>query len=303
MKIALRMSVTVLVLILALNLAGLTGANHEPLYKAGIDNLAPGQWEAHYVWLRSDHFNLLGEVWWRFVIVESSGTVDVFFLDWEGLQAFREGDTFEPLTQPLADVKSGYGWKSGLNSELPYFLVFENPGRAKVVIVWAIFTELDWRRWQGQPPGPTLDLTPVTTSPALEYDDTWALTFEEPGFYVIHTRPHLDTTGIVEVEPSLAPGPPVDVQIRNTGFHPEVIRIPAGTTVRWTNSDEVVSTVHVEFFPEGFPERAPPRPMTFWFLLPAALAAGGALALLRLSLKRPPSDSMRLNPSPPGPRN
>jgi hypothetical protein len=264
-------------------------ANHEPIYKSGIDTLYPDNWEAHFVWLRSPYFNFLGEVWWRLVVLDEFGTVDVLFLDWEGFQAFRDGEPFEALVDPLQGVRTGSGWKSGLDGDLPYFLVLLNPGRSRVQVIWAIFAELDYRRWQGQEPGPTLDLDPVISSPPLQSQESWETTFEEPGFYISHTRPFLDNTGFIEVVPSPAPGPPVDIGIRYLGFHPEVIRVAVGTTVRWTNLDTHESTVEVGILPEGVIFYVPPSQPAFrWVLLPAAVAVGGALALLRLFRRKPP---------------
>lgn len=283
-------------------LAPVTGvsANHEPIYKAGLDTLNPGEWEAHFVWLRSPHFNFIGEVWWRVLVVEGAGTVDVLFVDWAGFQTLQGGEDIQPLVQPLSSVASGYGWKSGLTHELPYFLVIQNPGSSRVQVMWAIFTELDYRRWQGQEPGPTLTLVPMASSPPLGPDDSWEMTFSAEGLYVVHTEPIIDNTGIVEVTSSLAPGPAVDVTIRDLGFHPEVIRIPAGTTVRWTNLDDFESTLHLGSFDEELPRTTPNyRSPVWWLLLPLSIGAVVALTLSSIMRRKPREDPPLLQSTAP----
>ncbi len=262
-------------------------ANHEPIYKTGLDTLNPGSWEAHFVWLRSEYFNFLGEVWWRVLVLEGKGTVNAMFLNWAGFRAFHEGEPFEPLLEPQYVSGTGYGWKSQLTSDLPYFLVIENPGRSRVQVMWAIFAELDFRRWQGQEPGPTLELDPAGRSPLLTRDAGWEKRFHEPGLYVAHTEPFVDNTGLIEVVPSAAPGPAVDVTIQELGFHPEVLRIPAGTTVRWTNQDDHESTITVGLVAEALAPASPPRPGLAWALLPAATAGAAAVSLVRLFGRRP----------------
>lgn len=266
-------------------------ANHEPIYKTGVDTLNPGSWEAHFVWLRSDYFNFLGEVWWRVLVVGEGGTVNAMFLDWAGFRAFHEGAPFEPLVEPQYVAETGYGWKSKLSHELPYFLVIQNPGRSRVQVLWAIFAELDYRRWQGQEPGPTLELDPAGRSPLLTQSVGWEKTFHEPGLYVAYTEPYVDNTGLIEVAPADAPGPAVDVAIQELGFHPEVIRIPAGTTIRWTNQDEHESIIAVGLVTETLASTPPARPALGWALLPAGVAVAAVVAFAWLRSPRPPREA------------
>ncbi|MDX1534508.1 MAG: hypothetical protein R3291_02690, partial [Thermoplasmata archaeon] len=179
--------------------AAVASANHEPLYKAGIDRLGPGEWEAHFIWLRSPYFNFLGEVWWKFTVAEPAGRADALFLDWTAFRAYRDGEPYDVLVEPLERVDRGYAFRSGLTTELPYFLVFRNPGTAPVTVVWAAFAELDWRRWQDQPPGPIINWVPLARSPTLSPGDTWETALDQPGFYFMTTTPHIDTNGIIEV--------------------------------------------------------------------------------------------------------
>jgi|GEM_PF-6702745 len=67
------------------------------------------------------------------------------------------------------------------------------------------------------------------------------------------------------------------------GFHPEVLRVPAGTTVNWTNLDGMEHSVQLGMLDGGFV--LPPSPaltLTWWpWVAPPAAAAILLLLLLR----------------------
>lgn len=255
-------------------------ASHEPLYKAGIDRLRPGEWEAHFVWLRSPHFNFLGEVWWRFEVQGGRGEVDALFLDWTAFQAFRDGEPHDYLVEPLEQVNRGYAFRSGLTSDLPYFLVLQNRGGGGVNVAWAIFAELDWRRWQGQEPGPTLRWSHTASSPNLASGESWGMALVTPGFYLMTTRPHIDTTGIIEVTSAAAPAPRVEVALRDNGLHPEILKVPAGTPLQWTNHDDWNITVDLGPLHEGLDARSSPLPDESSPWLPPLLTAAVTASIL-----------------------
>ncbi len=275
----------VIVLLLTLLLVGpaaFVSANHEPLYKAGVDRLNPGEWEAHFVWLRSPYFNFLGEVWWKFVVVDGPGTADALFMDWDAFRAYRDGQPYEVLVEPQKRVDRGYAFRSGLTNDLPYFLVFRNDGAAPVTIVWAVFAELDWRRWQDQEPGPIIKWVPLARSPTMSPGDTWETALDQPGFYFMMTRPHIDTTGIIEVIPAPGPGPDVEIVLRDNGLHPEILRVQAATVLRWTNNDAQNTTVNVGTLDEGL-EAVSPRPVTdIWWIPVLIMAVSSAFFLVTL---------------------
>lgn len=274
----------VALLLLGITLAALSSgqAAHRPLYKAGYDVIPEDAWEAHFVWLRSDYFNFVGQVWWQ-VYVQTGGEVDILFFDLEGFARFRDGLLASPLIPPQTAAPSGSQWISQLTGDLPYFLVLRNDGPAGAEVEWTIYAEVDWRRWQGQPPGPTLELRIVERSPPLYRNDSWERTFDEPAVFVYNCQPHLDMTAILEVVDSGEPAGLVDVEIRDMGFHPEAIRVPIGTTVRWTNWDGLDHSVELRALDGGF--QVPPRPfeMPLWGFagIAAAAAVAGILHLFR----------------------
>lgn len=255
-------------------------AAHKPFYKSSIDDLAPGTWEAHFVWLRSDYFNYMGEVWWQ-VSVNGSGVVDILFLDLESFYSFRDGGPYRTLLSPLESVSSGSQYISQLTSDLPYFLILRNPGNTMVQANWTIFAEVDWRRWQGEPPGPTINLTWGQSSPLLGQGGSWETTFTKPETYIYHCEPHFDMTAILEVIQANATPSRVEVKIYGMGFHPEVLRVPVGTTVNWTNLDSMEHSVHLGILEGGFimPER--PWQLEWWWSLLVVPAAIGALLVFR----------------------
>ncbi|HYY47965.1 MAG TPA: hypothetical protein VFA17_04705 [Thermoplasmata archaeon] len=271
-----------LLILLLLASAVPASASHKPLYKGSADSLNPGSWEAHFVWLRSDFFTYTGDIWWE-VYVDPPGRVDVLFFDLAGFEAFRDGQGSEPLLDPLLSVPDGTQRMAGLTGDLPYFLVLRNSGPANVQVTWSIYADIDWRRWQGQPPGPDWNLTIAAASPPLNGSDSWERTFEAPAVYVYHCLPHVDMTGIVEVVPSDGSSRTVNVTIRHMDFHPEVLRIPAGTTVRWTNLDNLTHSVNLGVIPGGFVR---PASSTLGKILPfvsiAAVVPAVAISLLVL---------------------
>ncbi len=222
---------------------------HKPIYKWSVDEIEPDGWEAHFVWLRSPHFNYAGKVYWEFST--RGGSVDVLFLDWEGYQNFRNGTEFQTLVDSLETVTEGSQGVSGLNGDLPYFLVIRNPSPIRVTAEWKIYADIDWRRWEGQTPGPMLNLTFEKGSPLLAQGESWETTFSNSGFYRYYCGPHADMTALIEVTPSGVPGPRVEVAIREFGFHPEIIHIAQGTTINWTNHDGIEHSVQIELLPEG----------------------------------------------------
>lgn len=230
-----RWAVLSAILLLLTVSAAPAAANHEPLYKQGLDRLPPGAWEAHFVWLRNPVFNFLGEVWWRFKVLDGQG-VDVLFLEWDEFQNFRDGLRYAALTPPLGAVREGAQWADELTDERPYVLLFRNPGAGDVVVLWQIMAELDWRRWQSQPPGPVLDLTLHRVSPTLDPGANWTLSLPHRGLYLVRGQSHVDMTSLVEVVGQGVPES-LAVTVRDQGFHPEIVRVPAGSSLQWTNLD------------------------------------------------------------------
>lgn len=267
--------------------AGFALGAHKPHYKGSVDILEPGSWAAHFVWLRNPYFTYDGKVEWEYR-VEGEGTVDAVFLDWAGFQAFREGQAYAPLVAEQRNQAAGVAGISGLTPDLPYFLVLRNPGSGVITVRWQIFAEIDWRRWQGQEPGPTLELTKVDGSPLLSRGESWSMAFTEPGFYIYDCWPHADMTALVEVVPAEEAGPTQDVDVRSYGFHPEVLRVPQGTVFHWTNLDGVEHSIQVYLLPEGLPEepeaRSPASALP-WVLGVGAAVAGAALVTILALLR------------------
>jgi len=144
-----------------------------------------------------------------------------------------------------------------------------------------IFAEIDWRRWQGEPPGPAWDLPIHQASPPMDRLDFWETTFTEPAVYVYYCYPHHDMTGIVEVVESNETPSRVSVTIDKMGFHPEVIRVPVGTTVNWTNLENLTHSVNLGFVAGGLviPQGSTSFP-TLAVVLAIAAAVVGAVGLL-----------------------
>lgn len=266
-------------------------AAHKPHYKGSVDHLAPGGWEAHMVWLRNPHFNYGGKVEWEFR-VQGEGTVDVLFVDWAGFQAFRAGRSVEPLLPAQEGQSEGVEGLSGLTPDLPYFLILRNPGDASVAVRWELFAEIDWRRWQGQEPGPTLNLEPVASSPLLAQGESWETVLTEPGFYYYECFPHADMTALLEVVPGTDPDGHRILEVRDYGFHPEVLTVAQGTTLRWTNVDGVAHSVQLSALPDGLPEatdgNGPAGGLSY--VLPGAAAAAAAAAATIWILRRRRTD-------------
>lgn len=276
----LMLAISLLVSVLAVTLSS-QGA-HKPFYKFSSDELVSGEWEAHFVWLRSPHFNYVGSVYWELEVV-GEGTVDVFFLEWAEFQKFIEGQTFRTLIDPLRSVGSGAQRVDYLDPDSPYFLIIQNQGLTALQVTWVIYADIDWRRWQGQDPGPTFNVVPVDESPMLALDESWTMTFDEPGYYRYYCFPHAEMTGLVEVVASASPEDAWEVAIRDFGFHPEVIRLAQGTSIRWTNLDGVEHSVRVEVLPDGISGVAPEgslHPLQIWW--PLALVPLAGLAALYL---------------------
>jgi plastocyanin len=265
---------------------GVTRGAHKPHYKGSIDTLDPGTWEAHFVWLRSDYFNYMGVVWWE-IYVEAPGRVDVHFFDLPNFAAFRDGISSRPLLNPLLAVSDGAQSISKLTGDLPYFLVIRNTGTTTVRVTWTIFADIDWRRWQGEPPGPEWNLTITDASPALDRGGSWETTFTEPAVYIYHCQPHPHMTGIVEVVESTDSSNQVDVTIDEMGFHPEIIRVPVGTTVNWTNLDSWTHSVNLGLIEGGFvtPQGSTPVP-PLWEVVAVVAVLAGAIGLVLLRRKR-----------------
>lgn len=220
-------------------------ASHEPLYKAGTDVLEPGRWEAHFVWLQDANFNFMGEVWWRFKVL-GAGAVDVLFLDWSQFQRFRDDAPYETVVEPLRSAPFGAQWSDGLTHELPYVLVFRHAAsEGRVTVLWQIMAEIDWRRWQGKPSGPALDLHLVHESPVVEPGGSWEMRFPSVGLYLYRARPLADMTALLEVVGGDGAPPLQEVRIENFGFRPEILRVTRGSVVRWTNHDPVPHVVEV----------------------------------------------------------
>lgn len=256
-------------------------AAHKPHFKSSLDGIPAGSWEAHIVWLRSPNFNYLGKVWWEFR-VEGAGSVDTLFLSWDGYQSLRDGGNPTPLVQPMEGVQFGSQDVSGLGGERPYFLVFRNPGSDPVLVKWQIFADIDWRRWQGQEPGPAFNGVPMGGSPLMSIGESWEMAFSTPGIYRYYCDPHDDMTALVEVVSAQAAGETVQVEMREYGFHPEVLRISQGTIIVWTQMDSVQHSVQIELLPEGIPpEEQTPSPgpslLDWWPLIVTPLVVGGAL--------------------------
>ena len=90
----------------------------------------------------------------------------------------------------------------------------------------------------------------------LQPGDTSTLTFDEPGTFPFACQIHPEMTGTIEVvggsgtpEPATPAASPatssdgeVSVSIENLEFHPPELRIPAGSTVTWTNQDAMAHT-------------------------------------------------------------
>jgi plastocyanin len=288
-----RWGSVLLLIILLVASVGVARASHKPLYKGSADALAPGAWEAHFVWLRSDYFTYTGEIWWE-VYVDPPGHVDVLFFDLPNFEAFRDGQAPRPLLDPLVSVPDGAQRLTGLTGDLPYFLVLQNGGTTSERVTWTIYAEIDWRRWQGQPPGPDWNLTVAVSSPPLNRSDAWETTFSEPAVFVYHCLPHIDMTGIVEVVPSTESSGTVNVTISHMGFHPEVIQVPVGTTVRWTNLDNLTHSVNLAVIPGGFvlpPSSFFGPAFTVALVVAAASVVVIALLVLRRRERRPEGTS------------
>ncbi len=277
-----RWGAAILLAICLVGSASVSTASHKPFYKTSVDHLDPAGWEAHFVWLRSDYFNYMGNVWWQ-VSVANPGRVDILFFDLSNFRAFQGGLAAQTLLDPVLSVSDGSQYISGLTGDLPYFLVLRNAGGAAARVNWTIFADIDWRRWQGEPAGPAWNLTISQASPILNLGDSWETAFTAPAVYVYHCQPHVDMTGIVEVVDSNETPARVAIQIRDMGFHPEVIRIPVGSTVNWTNLDNTTHSVNLGLIPGGL---VPPPRTAIDFppasVLVAALVPAAAFALLVL---------------------
>jgi plastocyanin len=288
----LNWALTLIALMSLIAMTSVASGAHKPVYKWSVDEIVPGAWEAHFVWLQSPYFNYVGKVYWEFDVA-SNGEVDVLFLDWWGFQNFRDGREYEPMVDPIRGAREGSQGLSGLTTELPYFLILQNPGDADIRVEWVIYADIDWRRWEDQPPGPSLDLRFVEGSPFLALGKSWEMTFSEPGFYRYYCDPHADMTAIIEVIPSDSPGAKVYIDIRDFGFHPEIIRIPQGTTVNWTNLDGVEHSVQVEFLEQGISSdttsSSPTNTLLVWWplIVVSGASASGLLLYRRWRSARP----------------
>ncbi len=282
-------ALAVVLLAFLVGVAPPASAAHKPFYKFSTDDLAPGAWEAHFVWLRSDHFNYVGKVFWEWEVAGGE-EVDALFLDWAGFQAFRDGRPYRAVKQALSTPEGAQGLE-GLTTETPYFLVLRNPGPVAFRVEWIVYADIDWRRWDPenpQPPGPTFDLTFADGSPLLARGESWSMAFEEPGEYRYYCDPHADMTGLVQVVPEGSLAPDLEVGIHDFGFHPEIIRIPEGTRVNWTNYDGVGHSVRVDLLDEGIPDQAlsAPNPWLQWWPLAFVPVAAAGLFILFRRLRR-----------------
>lgn len=278
-------------LVATLLLAGMgpVSAAHKPHYKSSVDILAPDGWEAHFVWLRDPFFAFTGQVYWEFTA--QGGAVDALFLTWWEFRSFRDGQPFQPLPESLLGMADGAEGTSGLSTDFPYVLVFRNPQAGPVTVDWEIFAEIDWRRLGESMPGPSHNLTFQEASPLLAQDASWGTALTEPGFYLYHCHPHADMTALIEVIPAAQPGAPLDLAIRDYGFHPEIVQVPAGTPLQWTNHDGAQHSVQIDLLAEGIPtEPAASNPWTLplpWVLLFVVVAAvGGVVAFALLTRRR-----------------
>src|SRR5207249_1493511 len=158
--------------------------------------------EAHFVWLRSDYFNYMGQVWWQ-TYVAVPGLIDLLFLDLENFYAFRDGRPYQTIVPPLGPATDGAQYASDLSGDLPYFLIIRNAG---------------------------------------------------------------------------------SVTVHDMGFHPEVIRVPVGSTVEWTNHDGTNHSVNLGILPGGFvviPAGGAPLSAVLGLGALAAAPAVGLLLFLR----------------------
>ncbi|MDX1534509.1 MAG: hypothetical protein R3291_02695 [Thermoplasmata archaeon] len=264
-------------------------AAHRPLYKSSVDVLEGGEWEAHFLWLRNPFFVYTGQAYWEFDT--DGGVVDGFFVTWGEFRNFREGRSFTTVTPPHLGVVEGVEGASGLSTDIPYLLVFQNPGSRSVRVTWELFAEIDWRRLGEPMPGPTLDLTPWEGSPLLARDESWEIVFEAPGHYLYYCRPHTDMTAIIEVVPGDGSAASLAVAIRDFGFHPETIQIPAGTPLVWTNHDGVEHSVQIGLLAQGIPEDPVPLPSSLapfpWWLMLFLAPAAAAMILVAFRRSRP----------------
>ena len=88
------------------------------------------------------------------------------------------------------------------------------------------------------PTTPTATAPPATTTPAMTAAPTTVPTkVAAPSTTEIPTTPAATPTATATAAPTSPPG--VAVTIQNFGFNPQVITVPAGTTVTWTNLDAV----------------------------------------------------------------
>ncbi|MCJ2530938.1 MAG: hypothetical protein LN413_01285 [Candidatus Thermoplasmatota archaeon] len=262
-------------------------AAHKATYKSGVDVLDTEGWEGHFLWLRSPAFSYTGQVYWEFRA--DGDVVDALFMTWGEFRNFREGRPFDTITEPQLGVQEGVEGAFGLSTDSPYILVFRNPGNQSVTVTWELFAEIDWRRLGEPPSGPKLNLTFQQGSPPLAKDESWETTLQEPGYYLGYCRPHADMTALIEVVPAPSPAPQLAVAIRDYGFHPEMIRIPVGTPLLWTNHDGVEHSVQIGLLPEGIPDApaplpAPSTPFPWWLLV--LIPAAGALAFVFVYRRR-----------------
>jgi plastocyanin len=116
-------------------------------------------------------------------------------------------------------------------------------------------------------------------SPELQKGDRWSLTLEQAGDVAYHCHPHPYMEGTVRVTSTGEPRE-VEVRIQNFIFVPNMVEVPAGSTIVWTNEDEAMHQVvesqgHENVRHDG--HHTTPAPLAVGFLT----ALGAALGFTR----------------------
>ncbi len=104
---------------------------------------------------------------------------------------------------------------------------------------------------------PGINAEATNSSGSLTQGDSWSFTFNEEGLVTFWCSPHPTMTGDIQVVPVGTEGAlsgQVFIEIIDYSFSPSNITVEVGSTVTWTNKDDVTHTVEIDLEGGDAPE-------------------------------------------------
>jgi plastocyanin len=104
---------------------------------------------------------------------------------------------------------------------------------------------------------PGINAEATDSSGSLTQDDSWSFTFNEEGLVTFWCSPHPTMTGDIQVVPVGTEGAlsgQVFIEIIDYSFSPSNLTVEVGSTITWTNKDDVTHTVEIDLQGGAAPE-------------------------------------------------